>query len=101
MAALRTSEECAKSLLAVFRVFNARAGQALPAGQLETAFHSEGGGGADYQAAVLCAVERRWIKIDYDAVRLTEDGSTVMSPSSKKTTSGRVSTIDIAARRRL
>ena len=77
MAEVRTSEECAQSLLTIFRDFKTHAGEAIPRNQLETAFHASGGGGADYEAAMLCAIEHHWMKVENGVARLTESGSAV------------------------
>jgi hypothetical protein len=75
VAEVRTSEECAQSLVTIFKDFKTHAGEVIPRDQLETAFHAAGGGGADYEAAMLCAIERHWIKVENDVARLTESGS--------------------------
>jgi len=85
MVGVRTSEECAKSLLTVFRDFKTHIGETVPRSQLEAAFHSAGGGGADYEAAMLCAIERHWIKVENDAARLTDSGSAAAGPSDAAT----------------
>ena len=51
MAEVRTSEERAQSLLTILKHFKTH-GEVIPRDQLETAFHSAGAGGADYEAAM-------------------------------------------------
>jgi hypothetical protein len=71
---VRTSEECAKSLLAILKGVSFDVGEALSNRELEKEFFATGGSGADYMSAQIFACERHWIKIDGATIRITPAG---------------------------
>lgn len=72
---LPADEDYARALLLIFAEAGARPGQTLPASRLCEDFVARNlGRQADYAAAVAHAVERGWVKIALDRLRLTPTG---------------------------
>jgi hypothetical protein len=71
---MRTSEENAKSLLALIRNLSNPTDQALPNDVLEREFVSTEGSGADFAAGRAFAIERGWVTVGVEGIRLTVTG---------------------------
>ena len=72
---LPADEDYARALLLIFAEAGARPGQTLSTGRLGQDFLARNlGRQADYEAAVAHAVERGWVKIALDRLRLTPAG---------------------------
>jgi hypothetical protein len=72
---LPADEDYARALLLIFSDAGARPGQSLPAGRVGHDFLQRNfGRPADYEAALALAVERGWVKVALDRLRLTPAG---------------------------
>jgi hypothetical protein len=72
---LPADEDYARALMALFAAAGARPGESLPAGQTARDFAERDFGRAeDYEAALAHAIERGWVKITIDRLRLTPAG---------------------------
>lgn len=67
-------EECAKSMLEIFRSRNVASGQSLMASDVYIAFVSRGWSGTDYASAIQYAKSQDWIKDEGAEVTLLEAG---------------------------
>ena len=63
-------QECAKSMLKIFRLRNVAAGESLMTSDVYIAFFSMGWSGAEYDAAIQYAQSQDWIKDEGAALRL-------------------------------
>ncbi len=63
-------QECAKSMLEIFRSRNVAAGESLMTSDVYIAFFSKGRSGADYDAAIQYAESQDWIKDEGEVLRL-------------------------------
>jgi hypothetical protein len=72
---LPADEDYARALMALFAAAGTRPGESLSAGRIGRDFVERNfGRAADYEAALVHAVERGWIKIALDRLRLTPAG---------------------------
>ena len=72
---LPADEDYARALMALFAAAGTRPGESLPAGRIGHDFVERNfGRAADYEAALAHAVERGWVKIALDRLRLTPAG---------------------------
>jgi hypothetical protein len=72
---LPADEDYARALMALFAAAGTRPGESLPAGRIGHDFIERNFGRvADYDAALAHAVERGWVKIALDRLRLTPAG---------------------------
>ena len=72
---LPADEDYARALMALFAAAGARPGESLPAGRIGHEFVEQNFGRvADYEAALAHAIERGWVKIAFDRLRLTPAG---------------------------
>ena len=72
---LPADEDYARALMALFAAAGTRPGESLPAGRIGSEFVERNFGRAeDYQAALAHAVERGWVKVALDRLRLTSAG---------------------------
>ena len=72
---LPADEDYARALMALFAAAGMRPGESLPAGRAGHDFIERNfGRAADYDAALAHAVERGWVKIALDRLRLTSAG---------------------------
>ena len=69
---LPADEDYARALMALFAAAGTRPGESLPAGRIGHDFVERNF--ADYEAALAHAVERGWVKIALDRLRLTPAG---------------------------
>lgn len=75
MTVLPADEDYARALLALFADAGMRPGESLPAGRVGQDFLERNfGRAADYEAALAHAVERGWVKVALDRLRLTPAG---------------------------
>jgi hypothetical protein len=75
MTMLPADEDYARALMALFADARTRPGESLSAGRLGHDFIERNfGRAADYDAALAHAVERGWVKIALDRLRLTPAG---------------------------
>jgi hypothetical protein len=78
MASVPTSEESAKLILEIFKRHNVKAGQILMAGALNIEFLKGGSTAAEYEGGMKFALEKKWIEIEPNMIRLTQDGFDAM-----------------------
>jgi hypothetical protein len=72
---LPADEDSARALMGLFAAAGSRPGESLPAGRVGADFVTQNlGRTADYEAALAHAVERGWVKIALDRLRLTPAG---------------------------
>jgi hypothetical protein len=75
MPTLPADEDYAKSILAIFHANHVRPGQTLRASQVEAEFlASRRGAPSDCEAGLRYAVDRRWLRVDLNMIRLTQAG---------------------------
>jgi len=75
MATLPADEDYAKSVLAIFHAKHLRQGQTLRADQVNGEFLANNMGRQfDYEAGLAYALERHWLRLDLNRIRLTEAG---------------------------
>ena len=75
MATLPADEDYAKSVLSIFSAKHVRQGQTLRAEQVNNEFLANNMGRQfDYEAGLAYALERHWLRLDLDRIRLTEAG---------------------------
>jgi hypothetical protein len=75
VAILPADEDYAKSVLSIFRTKQIRPGQTLRAGQVKIEFLTKNmGRQPDYEAALEYAIDRRWLRLDLNMIRLTDAG---------------------------
>ena len=72
---LPADEDYARALLALFAAAGTRPGESLAAGGIGNDFvERKFGRAADYEAALAHAIQRGWVKIALDRLRLTASG---------------------------
>ena len=72
---LPADEDYARALMVLFAAAGTRPGESLPAGRIGHDFVERNFGRTDdYEAALAHAVERGWVKIALDRLRLTPAG---------------------------
>ncbi|MGO9772363.1 MAG: hypothetical protein ACLPSW_22980 [Roseiarcus sp.] len=75
MATLPADEDYAKAVLTIFRDKNVRAGQSLRASHVSVEFLARNmGRAADYEAALRYSIDRGWLTLELDRIRLTKPG---------------------------
>ena len=75
MPVLPADEDYAMSVLSVFRLARVGPRQSLAARRVEDEFLVHNlGRRADYQAGLEFAVNRKWLKLELNTIRLTEEG---------------------------
>lgn len=75
MATLPADEDYAKSVLSIFRAKHIRAGQTLRSGQVRIEFLIKNmGRQTDYEAGLEYAIDRSWLRLDLNMIRLTDAG---------------------------
>jgi hypothetical protein len=75
VATLPADEDYAKSVLSIFHAKQIRAGQTLRSGQVRIEFLAKNmGRQTDYEAALEYAIDRSWLRLDLNMIRLTDAG---------------------------
>ncbi len=75
MATLPADEDYANAVLTIFRARDVRTGQSLPASQVSAEFLAGNMGRiADYDAALKYALDRGWLTVELERIRLTKTG---------------------------
>jgi hypothetical protein len=69
-----STQECAKSMLEIFRARNVAPGRVLMASDVSIGLFSKGWSGADYGAAMQYAEDQNWLKDEGGVVRLLQTG---------------------------
>jgi hypothetical protein len=76
-----TAEELARSILAIFRARNVKAGEHLSSGPVHRDFLTAGGSTSDFDAGLHHAVDMGWLLVIGPAIRLTDRGFAQMNDS--------------------
>jgi hypothetical protein len=72
---LPADEDYAKSVLSIFHAKQIRPGQTLRAGQVKIEFLIKNmGTQTDYEAGLDYAIDRSWLRLDLNMIRLTNTG---------------------------
>ena len=75
MSILPADEDYAKSVLSIFHAKQIRPGQTLRADFVETEFLIQNmGRQPDYEAGLDYAIDRHWLRLDLNMIRLTDSG---------------------------
>ncbi|WP_158814860.1 hypothetical protein [Methylocapsa sp. S129] len=75
MATLPADEDYAKSVLSIFHANQIRPGETLRAGQVKIEFLTRNmGRQPDYEAGLDYAIDRHWLRLDLNMIRLTDSG---------------------------
>ena len=75
MAILPADEDYARSVLSIFHARKIRPRQTLKAGQVRSDFLTKNfGRETDYEAGLKYAIDRDWLRIELNMIRLTEAG---------------------------
>ena len=75
MAEVPFSDESARAILAIFAARNVRGGEILMAGAVNISFLSNPRHRAeDYAAGLSYAIEKGWVTVEGNMIRLTETG---------------------------